>query len=392
MRPILNTSPIWVYARHALKFVMLLLVFHLQGVVFESVPFSQPEPSNLRVQAAELPVPPHQDHPQFIPGWISGITARMAIIPAKLSEPQAEPAHPDPLKLLFPADQLLTPVTARPPLYPIPWAVFPYDHFYFSVPISANRVALPLAEYRYGAVYFPGIVHSGVDLQVPKGTPVNAAAGGWIVWADYGALSGYVNRKDPYGIAVLIRHDFGWQGKKLYTLYAHLSRTNVFRGQFVDEGYLIGWSGQTGKATGPHLHFEVLQENGYYYSTFNPELWLVPPQGWGVLAGRIATDKDWPLKGFPLIVRSKERKEVIRATTYHNGQINSDPYYRENVTIGNLPAGIYELQIDYYGKRYKIEIQIHPGQVNYFTFTGRSGFKLDLPPPPGADFVPQLTP
>jgi len=63
----------------------------------------------------------------------------------------------------------------RPPLYPIPWAVSSHDHFYFARPIAADNVNWPLAEYRYGGVFFaPNIVHTGVDIDAIEGTPILA--------------------------------------------------------------------------------------------------------------------------------------------------------------------------------------------------------------------------
>ena len=72
------------------------------------------------------------------------------------------------------------PVSAwRPPLYPIPWAMSPYDHFYFARPIAADMVNWPAADYRYGGVFFGrNIVHTGVDIPTPEGTPI-MAAGPW---------------------------------------------------------------------------------------------------------------------------------------------------------------------------------------------------------------------
>ena len=76
----------------------------------------------------------------------------------------------------------------RPPLYPLPWAVSPYDHFYFARPIAADNVNWPLAEYRYGGIFFDNVVHTGVDIPDDEGTP-------WL--PDPGQLSGRAGGCSP---------------------------------------------------------------------------------------------------------------------------------------------------------------------------------------------------
>lgn len=85
--------------------------------------------------------------------------------------------------------------------------------------------------------------HSGLDLPAPTGTPVRAAAPGYVAWARTGTL---------YGNYVMIIHANG-----LATLYAHLSRMDVTADQFVSRGDQIGAVGSTGLSTGPHIHFEA---------------------------------------------------------------------------------------------------------------------------------------
>lgn len=85
--------------------------------------------------------------------------------------------------------------------------------------------------------------HKGVDLGAPSGTPVHAVGDGVIDFAGW---------QNGYGNVVEIRH-----GNDRSTLYAHLSRIDVKRGQHVDQGERVGAVGMTGWATGPHLHFEV---------------------------------------------------------------------------------------------------------------------------------------
>jgi murein DD-endopeptidase MepM/ murein hydrolase activator NlpD len=86
-------------------------------------------------------------------------------------------------------------------------------------------------------------LHEGVDVAAPHGTTVRAMKAGRVEHA--GAWGGY-------GLSVLIAH-----GSNVRTLYAHLSRIDVSEGERVGGGQQIGAVGQTGSATGPHLHFEV---------------------------------------------------------------------------------------------------------------------------------------
>ena len=86
--------------------------------------------------------------------------------------------------------------------------------------------------------------HPGLDISAEKGTPVQATADGTIELA---APSG------DYGNLVVIDHGFG-----LVTRYGHLSKFAVWQGQTVKRGDVIGYVGATGRATGPHLHYEVL--------------------------------------------------------------------------------------------------------------------------------------
>ncbi len=296
---------------------------------------------------------------------------------------------PDPLILDFP-DPEPAPVSAwRPPLYEIPWAPTPYDHFYFARPIAADEVNWPAADYRYGGVFFEGVVHTGVDIPAPLGTPVLAAADGKVIWAGYGLYRGVPgDRSDPYGRAVMIQHDFGYQNRRLYTVYGHLEEVFVPRGQYVSTGDLLGLVGDTGKVTGPHLHMEVRWGRLGFFSTLNPELWLVPPQGWGVLVARMLRTGGGDLQEHDVRITSIYTGQVWQARTYADGAVNKDPYYQENLVVSDLPAGLYEVSTSYIGKSYTTEIEINPGRVSFLTFHGRDGFRFDQPTAPGADFWP----
>jgi murein DD-endopeptidase MepM/ murein hydrolase activator NlpD len=277
----------------------------------------------------------------------------------------------------------------RPPLYPVPWAVSSYDHFYFTRPNPADQVNWPLPDYRYGGVFFDSIVHTGIDIDADRGTPVLASGPGTVVWAGWGFFSGVQdNDTDPYGLAVSIRHDFGYQGKPLYTLYAHMSRVDVTVGQHMETGDQLGLVGETGNTTGPHLHFEVRLEFNTFHHTLNPELWLSPPQGWGVLVGQLIQANGETLRTYPVRVISEETGRVREIRTYGTGATNPDPNYKENMVLSALPAGLYRVSLYFNEREQQFWVTIYPGQVTYFTFRIGYGFKLPLPPTPALDFVP----
>jgi murein DD-endopeptidase MepM/ murein hydrolase activator NlpD len=89
--------------------------------------------------------------------------------------------------------------------------------------------------------------HSGIDLAVEFGTPVSATADGLVIWA--GPYSGYGN-------LVVVYHSNG-----LTSRYGHLSRISVEPGRRVRRGDELGHAGSTGRSTGPHVHYEIRQND-----------------------------------------------------------------------------------------------------------------------------------
>jgi murein DD-endopeptidase MepM/ murein hydrolase activator NlpD len=291
------------------------------------------------------------------------------------------------MQLFFPTFIPMKGAEYRPPLYPIPWAISPFDHFFFSAPIAAAYPADPEWDYRYGGVFFaPDIIHTGVDLAAPRGTDVLAAAPGTVVWAGFGLYTGSpTSLTDPYGMAVAIRHDFGYLGQQLYTVYAHMDEIEVVVGQWLNTGDVVGKVGSTGTTTGPHLHFEVRLGDNSFYSTRNPELWMAPPQGYGVLAGRVMADYGTTLKNYLVLLTDiKTDKKWLVYTYASDATIHSDAYYNENLVLGGLPAGVYELNVQYAGYNHPVDIQILPGQVTYFQFFGFASYNFATPAAPTA--------
>ncbi|MCH3689710.1 M23 family metallopeptidase [Campylobacter lari] len=87
--------------------------------------------------------------------------------------------------------------------------------------------------------------HPGIDLRAVLNTPIYAPANGVVEYAAYS--------NNGYGYSVILIHNFGFK-----TVYAHMMRKDVVKaGQFVKKGDLLGYTGNTGLSTGPHLHYEV---------------------------------------------------------------------------------------------------------------------------------------
>lgn len=101
--------------------------------------------------------------------------------------------------------------------------------------------------YRIDPIYKTPKMHTGLDFTAATGTPIYATGDGRITEAIYD--------NSGYGRHVVINHGYGYQ-----TLYAHMVKIKVKRGQSVKRGEVIGWVGSSGKSTGPHLHYEVIKK------------------------------------------------------------------------------------------------------------------------------------
>lgn len=118
--------------------------------------------------------------------------------------------------------------------------------------------------YRTDPIYKVTKYHSGMDFAASKGTDVYASGDGVVVELERNYWG--------YGNVVTIDHGYGYQ-----TRYAHLSKFAVKKGQKVKRGQLVGYVGSTGKATGPHLHYEVLKNEKqvdpihFFFNDLSPE-------------------------------------------------------------------------------------------------------------------------
>jgi murein DD-endopeptidase MepM/ murein hydrolase activator NlpD len=118
--------------------------------------------------------------------------------------------------------------------------------------------------YRTDPFYKVAKFHEGIDFTAPIGTPIHATGDGIVIKVE--------RAHGGYGNSIVISHGFNYE-----TLYAHLSKINVQRGQSVKRGQLIGLVGNTGKSTAPHLHYEVhkgrqpINPINYFFNDITPD-------------------------------------------------------------------------------------------------------------------------
>jgi murein DD-endopeptidase MepM/ murein hydrolase activator NlpD len=134
----------------------------------------------------------------------------------------------------------------------------PLGHGVLSVPIAngLNNITQGYGATEFAKNGYQGHWHNGIDVGAPIGTAILAAEGGEVVAV--GNQDSYCYR-GAYGKFVVIKH-----ANNLVTLYAHLSLQIVKKGDVINRGQVIGYSGKTGYATGPHLHFTVFAAPTFY--------------------------------------------------------------------------------------------------------------------------------
>ena len=244
-------------------------------------------------------------------------------------------------------------------------------HFIFQNPIYPPDNTFVDITYRYGTTQNgTRDPHHGVEFLNKFGTPVHAAGDGVVQFAGPDEEAVYSPWKDFYGNVVVIRH-----ANEMYTLYAHLSAIDVQAGDEVKAGDLIGEVGQSGVATGSHLHFEVRKggDGMDYFSTQNPELWLIPNRDdkgnsfgaisfsvldansnfqFAIFTARYFLDKNGP--------RVKSHYIVTYAKDMMLGN--------ENAAISDLPPGYYYISLKYNGYLYERWVEVESGKLTQVVF------------------------
>ncbi|MCY4071895.1 MAG: M23 family metallopeptidase [Chloroflexi bacterium] len=224
----------------------------------------------------------------------------------------------------------------------------PEEHHLLRRPIQLveDLVHWPDRTYPYGSTQWgTRPVHLGVEFVNPRDTPVYASGAGKVVFAGSDSETVVGPQADYYGNVVVIVHDLvSLDGYPVFTLYGHLDRINVSTGQAVEDGALLGAIGSTGVAIGAHLHYEVRVASPFdYRKTRNPELWLQYYVNNGMVAGYIHDEYGEAIAEKRLVLRSDTLSR--EAYTYGSELVNRDPVWGENFTVGDLPAGEYEIVV-----------------------------------------------
>ena len=176
--------------------------------------------------------------------------------------------------------------------------------------------------------------------------------------------------KEFYGNVVVIGHV-----NEMYTLYAHLSKVNVQAGDIVIVGDQIGEIGQSGVATGSHLHFEVrMGGNGLdYFSTRNPEIWVELNKGEnGEALGAIAfsildANSNFQFAEFTARYHQDKNDPKIKThyvVTYAKDMMNGE----ENAALSDLLPGYYRIALKHNGHLYERWVEVESGKLTKVIF------------------------
>lgn len=246
------------------------------------------------------------------------------------------------------------------------------EHFWLARPFSTNNSTRDLVEsaYPYGTTALGLQPHHGVDIPNLYGTAIRAVASGIVFYAgdDLNTLT-FGPQANFYGNVIVIEHQFPLADNpdiyfKFYTLYGHVSEFFVRTGDRIAQFQEIGAVGQEGVAIGPHLHLEVrIGDPTDYTATYNPNLWIQPYKGYGVLAGRVSQGGQL-LTDVEVEAISQATGRTYYTFTYHYESVNSDPWFMENFVMPDLIEGTYDVRVKYGGRiAYQTVVEVKPEQI-----------------------------
>ncbi|GIK59037.1 MAG: hypothetical protein BroJett015_47000 [Chloroflexota bacterium] len=371
---------------------MLVLLAACQGqsvVAVANVDVVEPQPDTPALSTTEVVAPPTVTPTntalppvqlQIIsPTPASDAAGEMAAMPSfSLPDPTSAPDHlitPTPAHPITPTPAhpitptLITPSSTPPPTFTPPALpqTAPDEHYWLRRPVAEGGVVWTNKHYPYGSTRGGELrPHHGVEFDVPYNTEILAAASGTVVVAGNDAATAYGPHTNFYGNLVVIQHDFLYNGQAVFTLYGHLNRPLVQVGQQVSAGDVIGLSGATGVADGPHMHFEVRLGQNSYEATHNPLLWLWPFPDRGTVVGRVTFPNGALAYEAPVRVeRIDAPSHYAATTTYANETLNADDLWNENFAIDDVEAGYYRVTVTAGDKKFTQEIWVYPRRTTF---------------------------
>jgi murein DD-endopeptidase MepM/ murein hydrolase activator NlpD len=251
-------------------------------------------------------------------------------------------------------------------------------HAWFARPIARTDQPYIDQTYRYGSTMGGNLQeHQGVEFNNPAGTSVHAIDAGTVVHAgpaEQGALT------------VVVRHDSVLTTSAarffLFSTYYHNSRLLVTVGQRVQRGQEIALVGATGRATNEHLHLEVhaapvdsvrlVVDPDVRFPAYsrNPELWIEPLPGTGIVAGQV-----WDARGQPVrqarvygIVKPEPHETPFSYAETYGARAHPDPAYNEHFAVSDVPPGEYVLGTEIEGRKVFRRVRVEAGKVTWVEF------------------------
>ncbi len=272
---------------------------------------------------------------------------------------------------------------------PVPRTVFATDapdytqaesHFWFTRPFTD-------AYYTWGSWYYPYgtnnngdyLWHRGSDIQNPQNTPIVAIGDGLVVFAAEDATRALGPEPNFYGQAVVIQHN-KWDVSEVpedslsvFSLYGHVEKVLVQEGESVTAGQPIALVGQRGVALGAHLHLEVRLGENSYLNTQNPDLWVRPDEGYGVIAGRVVDANNFYVpQQLVTLHRADNPDKFWRQTrTYPDHRYTFDPQWGETFTFGDVPVGKYLVKTTFDGKTYSVPVTVTNQSLVFALISGQ---------------------
>lgn len=327
------------------SFVALFLACLALALLPNAIPeaaHSAPTPIRIaQITATPLPffTPPPTDTPTYTPTPTLTLTPTITLTPSITPTPSIAPTQiSTAVRGLLSGDSALW--TPPAPTNRVG------GNFLFGRPFSFRHNTYWSREYSYGSTKRGQLqIHHGLDFANPQGTAIQAIGDGVVYYAGADVERLFGPRPDFYGILVVIEHPFMYStGEKIYTLYGHMRETVAYNGQQVKAGEVIGYVGATGVALGAHLHLEVrIGDPESYDATRNPELWLTPYEGAGVVAGIVRDIYGNKLEGVQLELQAPGNNHLT--FSYSGTRVNGDNVLGENFAFADVNAGYYYLTV-----------------------------------------------